>query len=1194
MNQDTYLRYKKKYIQLKQKGGDMNENDFKRIEIHNRNVYFDKGNNNIWMEKKKDIATKELDSVKINDVTPEQFTLYLDKTMKDRYYVRDTNLTNLLGVMKTTYGDIKNINFIEDFYVNLFKGTSHKQYFPLNSTITDDITKRYNVHIEYEEIDGKLPIKRHYTFTDNSNPCHLIKIMKDVFKRNEDNKQSQIDYAFTNIRELGRGKAGIASLFGYYNDETNGKLQIAAKLMASNQFDVTNSGKYLPLQILYIDPSVTKISISRTDKNMRWICSPQIIKDLNKSYDEYEKFNIFKIEDNKYSNVMLSVASDNFSNQTIMHMILQNILEPFGNNNFIKQYDALLCYNTVTEFTESSWYEFLKSNTYYAANMIGNALNYKNASIDGLNFMEIANGGDLYGHLFEIQKERFSKIRTTSDLDKENNFENLGKFLNTMIIQLLKPLSILQHPRYSFIHGDLKTKNVFVNNTSNGFVYKIADYDKSSITYNGIRFYNEGNTAVKMVNKLFPPSLYQEHSDITIGSNDSDKSYSTYFKSNPIIPTFSEEYINKLLKDENKGNDVISVIHDLILNYLNKKDIPIKDRIDTIRKILRNVNQTNEFHMKKLNEYIEKIYYKVIDTYNINKYSTEQSIKDEKIHIGEIMSMYTHLNEINDTKDINLFYTLNSVISKLSMFINKLENIEMEQLYVRYSPLPFYHTIDLYTLFLSLLQSPMVYTFISYCLMNKEKDTVKKNIFWLSFKDLWIADSDIYAILGYYNYLYKNPTLDDVSSIGFILDPIKKNPISLIKKVRKDYWERCWDNNEYNNNNNKIIPNDNYSTNTLKLSAGGLLTMPQICVSECGDFDMKVHRGSTVYYLNKDLIVYSATGIGEQITAINSTQTALDKSFKDKYKVRIRLGIIKYISKKITDKSKIPSDMRNTLKLNNNKTTTSVIPEPVQLVIDEQTKINIKNKISDDNYVDSDMPNKPRPIPENLMLNITNIISKSSSGWAYKKWYINHFVRNDVEKFITEKFPGINNIIKTIIVNSSNGTYKLDNSNSPILNEIIQQIISATNGIAEQLDQRELDEEYTKEIHNYKLELDEYKSTLINKLINNEEQRIQKLNEEKQQNYDNEIKKFKIEQDKEMVDDKSKYDKIIENLNKDTTLFDNYVDKVFSKNDNHNKNLFNICKTNTYKDVFGNDMNWDFCIATDEEIKNILDEVQLF
>lgn len=148
---------------------------------------------------------------------------------------------------------------------------------------------------------------------------------------------------------------------------------------------------------------------------------------LNDYWHIYNQKNVRKI---------ISVGGDDFANQTSMHIFLNIIL---GNNdNYIRQYDAFYCGDS------------------------------------GYNIIEKANNGDLHDYLF------YYDIGSIND-----------DLLYQIFNQVLTPLSILKDPKYKFSHSDLKAKNVFVHKKLDGsIVYKIADYDKSSLTFNGFRFYN--------------------------------------------------------------------------------------------------------------------------------------------------------------------------------------------------------------------------------------------------------------------------------------------------------------------------------------------------------------------------------------------------------------------------------------------------------------------------------------------------------------------------------------------------------------------------------------------------------------------------------------------------------------------------------------------------------------------------------
>ena len=204
----------------------------------------------------------------------------------------------------------------------------------------------------------------------------------------------------------------------------------------------------------------------------------------------------------------------------------------------------------------------------------------------------------------------------------------------------------------------------------------------------------------------------------------------------------------------------------------------------------------------------------------------------------------------------SIHYNLNSFWTKLSIAFSTFEDVEVEQLYVRYSPIPFYHTIDLYTLFLSLIQSPMILTYLKYCQRLSQNDDsdidLDQNLFWRSFKDMWVDAEDIDTILGYYDFLYKKPTAEDQSTISFILDPIKKNPISLVKSVSNEYWERAWNSDDTYKNWDEIKPIlDNSIDDVMQrinLSAGSITRMPNICLTDkCDSFKMRIHRNGTVF-----------------------------------------------------------------------------------------------------------------------------------------------------------------------------------------------------------------------------------------------------------------------------------------------------------------------------------------------------------
>lgn len=179
---------------------------------------------------------------------------------------------------------------------------------------------------------------------------------------------------------------------------------------------------------------LTKNKLSLIVKSMSANPSPYLsLRIIDHPGDSVNPWNTFwKIYAETGVRKILAVGGDNFANQTSLHLILNLIL---GDTlNYIHQYDAFYCGGV------------------------------------GYNVIEYSDSGDLHDFL-------------------EKNIIN-DDLIFKILSHILIPLQVLKNPIYGFNHSDLKAKNVFVHKTDNGFIFKIADYDKSSITWNGYRFYN--------------------------------------------------------------------------------------------------------------------------------------------------------------------------------------------------------------------------------------------------------------------------------------------------------------------------------------------------------------------------------------------------------------------------------------------------------------------------------------------------------------------------------------------------------------------------------------------------------------------------------------------------------------------------------------------------------------------------------
>lgn len=262
--------------------------------------------------------------------------------------------------------------------------------------------KIFNLRAELEHThqDRITALRNLMVFKNNYPQLEFISNYPDYFNINQecictDFLQGREDYIFKIKGSAGAGAVGVVN-FLEYNDTT---------LILKN-IPGSTPPAYLQLRVRDYNHELARISPSL-------------------------KFNMFKAINNPPLNI--SAGSTDFSNQTIQHLILNEIL---GNEpNYIYQYDAFYCPS------------------------------------GGYNIMEVANAGTLSNFI--------SSVNLTETI------------LFDMFEQILRPLSILKQPRYGFVHADLKPLNIFTHiDEQNNAIFKIADYDKSSITWNGIRFYN--------------------------------------------------------------------------------------------------------------------------------------------------------------------------------------------------------------------------------------------------------------------------------------------------------------------------------------------------------------------------------------------------------------------------------------------------------------------------------------------------------------------------------------------------------------------------------------------------------------------------------------------------------------------------------------------------------------------------------
>ncbi|QGR53709.1 serine/threonine protein kinase [Moumouvirus maliensis] len=535
----------------------------------------------------------------------------------------------------------------------------------------------------------------------DKNICEIMKIF------NKTSGKIQTDN-YNKIRTVGSGSAGKAFLV----ESSNGSYEIVFKKMGGiKQY----RNKFLELGVILCKYDAPLKSFP-TNKYFEYFAQ-DIVSTVESRNSGYSFYNAF-ISGQGDGLIYLNCSNDNFTNQTIMHIVLDNILSQYYNDHYIYQYDAFFCEN--------------RSNIKIGTSSIINAATFGYSpktnvrQVDGYSILEFANAGSLYDIIEDISTV-FTNI--------EENYENLSFIFNDIFVQVLKTLQILQQPKYSFVHGDLKTKNIFVsfndyiklpqkytnqvNDTTNKFpqyIYKIADYDKSSITWNGVRFYNSGNIATNLVHKIF--------------------------------------------------NDIF---------------------------LLNLTSLTN----------------------------------------GD-------------------FYVLTNILPVVEKCSNLLGNIEIESILIRYSPIPFYTSIDIYSFIISMMLHKLFYQFVQYSIKNSISNEIVQ-ILKILFNEL-----DFIILLEYFDNYHSSPNKIDNGDYGQIIKIIKNKHINLRKNI-----------NEVYNTYGLIIKNTEERNQILHLDIG---RNGNICVSGCDNDTCKVAR--TINYLTP---VDECRKSGREYTIYESDYKTKDK-----------------------------------------------------------------------------------------------------------------------------------------------------------------------------------------------------------------------------------------------------------------------------------------------------------------------------
>ena len=154
-----------------------------------------------------------------------------------------------------------------------------------------------------------------------------------------------------------------------------------------------------------------------------------------------------------------SLRAPNFYHMLNISMVLAEILQPLNLwDSILRQFDAYVCCNST-----KGW--------------------FSGPTCKGWSITDWADRGTLAEWLAA-------------------NPQITWKELNQIFRDVFTPLQILKQAPHQFVHGDLKPANVFVQSTrrlpnnkpvsdSTAVRFLLADFDKSSVTYHGVRFVGE-------------------------------------------------------------------------------------------------------------------------------------------------------------------------------------------------------------------------------------------------------------------------------------------------------------------------------------------------------------------------------------------------------------------------------------------------------------------------------------------------------------------------------------------------------------------------------------------------------------------------------------------------------------------------------------------------------------------------------
>lgn len=579
---------------------------------------------------------------------------------------------------------------------------------------------------------------------DTGRPTDTIDIEKVIDKPEFNN------YKLSNVYTQTHGNTTILFLENK-KDETDKKV---LKIFNNINIDINAIKDYLSLEITRINNNPVLIG-EKFQKNYNHI-----------SYDDFQTFN-FNMQNH-------FIKTQNHIQDNIDYLYLS-----CKNNDAINDYIINIIIQKIDDNDDCEKINFVKYHNLFVTEVI----------VDGVSNWRYC---IIMDHFDGTLKNYISKIIARLNPGQKQ------KLLNYICEETEKQLDKIKDPRYLFTHTDMKTENIFYRKNDEDelkpYIY-IADFDKSSISFKNIRFYNDITQSSNQLNRFINTDgiLGTLFKTDTYSTNNSIKRSINFYYKNDHKYRLSKNFINIT---EAISDTLLIEFNQLYMRYNNT---PYYISFDMVSLILSLFNT------------------KIISQYEKN------TIIEKYIHKNSVNNLFTTYHDLAD--DMNgdfglllkpLFYNFQSIRNTF-IFIQSYNKIKYDHLAIEY----LYLSTKNNKIGLSLPYKPITVKAFSsgpttfYRIDHNDteiQDKIKlksNNQFYIKFKDN-IKDNNI--IIDY-NIDWDSTAATSFNRPKFI---IKTNRYSSIIKLASrifEYEEFIIDKDNYNLNNiynlyNKINESD--------------------------------------------------------------------------------------------------------------------------------------------------------------------------------------------------------------------------------------------------------------------------------------------------------------------------------------------------------------------------------------------------